>query len=450
MTGSTPRFALTTLNKGDGLSADDYAFGHGNRLQLDRLLEQVIENHHHTGIPAPNTPGPAVVTRVQPTGGILAANQAIFYKTALVDPRGQEYVASQPAIVLTPTTLPTPEPPVLSQIRGGGLLPGDFIYQLSVYTEDTSYETTLSRPTSGTLALGNQWTIALPALPAGATGWNIYRKGPTDLEPVFLTSTTSSGPWVDDGTGRPKSYRTAPTANTTSSMNSVVIGNDYDDILPSGYTLKIYRTLDQGEWSASLVTRVATLPFTDTGHATQTGAPLARSAALGGAPKIRFFENTIGILPPSAYTTARVTTFTSAGPVTAGLSPWQWICEYDDAAIVSIRAALGRGSSPAAYPVKATVRLRRQGATDWVPLQTTSWDPPREISATVEVGGTIGNRVNVVSSDLNTRLHRGDALRAVVLQSGGGATPTDSDLTLTVTMLVRNGTATTTHVWKDD
>jgi hypothetical protein len=449
MTASTPRFALTTLNKGDGLSADDYAFGRGNRLQLDRLLLQVIENHHHTGILAPNTPGPATSTKVTPTGGVFPANHAIFYKTALVDPRGQEYVASQPAIVITPPTLPAPEPPVLTQARGGVLLPGDYIYQLSVYTEDTSYETTLSRPTTSTLAEANQWTIALPALPAGATGWNIYRKGPTDLEPMFLASTTNSGPWLDNGTGKPQPYRTAPTANTTSSMNAVIVGIDGETV-PSGYTLKIYRTLDQGDWSSSLVTRVATLPYTDTGHATQSGVPLARSAALGGAPKIRFFENTIGTLPPSSYTTPRIATFTLAGPVTAGLSPWQWVCEYDEAVIVSLRATLGRGFWPAAYPVKATVRLRREGEADWVPLLTTSWDPPREISATVEVGSSIGNRVNIASSDLNTRLYRGDALRAVVLQAGGGATPTDSDLSLMVTMLAHNGTATTTHVWKDD
>jgi hypothetical protein len=447
MTATTQRFAFTTLNQGDEFSSADYAFGRSNRLQLDLLLQQVIENHTHNGAPAPSMSATPPQVQMVPSGGILPANHIVFYRTALVDPRGQEYVASQVISVATPPSLIAPEPPALSQALGGALQAGDYMYLLSAYTVDTSYETTPSRATSSTLVDGNQWTITMPALPSGATGWNIYRKGPTDLEPIFLTSTVTNTV-IDNGALKASPFRTPPSGNTTSSMNSVVIGLEGQE-LPAGCTLKIYRTLDQGDWSRSFVNRVSGLPYTDTGHATQTGAPLARSIALGGAPKIRFFENTTGSLPPSAFVTARLATFNLAGPVTTGLSPWQWICEYDDAALQSIRATLGRGSTPAAFPVKATVWLRREGETEWTPIVLSSGET--QWWAEVGVGQTIGPPAFVSSNYANPpRLKLGDALRAVVLQSGGGATPTDSDLSLTVTMLVRNGSATTTHVWKDD
>lgn len=452
MTGTTPRFGFTTLNKGDELSANDYAFGRLNRLQLDWLLRHAIENHKHSGVSAPQAPPPPPSVQVLPTGGVLPANHTVFYRTALVDSDGQEFLGSQTATVVTPPLLPVPEAPVLSQQFGGSLDPGNYLYQCSAYTQDTGFETTLSAPTSGVLAAGNMWSIRFPVPPSGVTGWNIYRKAPTDLEPIFLTNfPVGTTEFFDTGTFKPLPYRTAPVANTTSSMNSAYIG--YNDYVPSGYTCKIFRTLDQGDWNRSLVAHVARLPYTDTGHAAQTGAPLSRSVAIGGAPKIRLGLDTEGTLPPRSSTTARVASFNIAGPVSVGLSPWQWVCDFDDAVIVSMRVSLGRGSVPAATPVTATVRVLYGWQAAWVPMLSYASDPMGqvgvEITAQVPVGASSGTPVTMTSQDDNVKLQRGDALRAVILQSGGGATPTDVNLSLSVTMLVRNSYDDQSYVWKD-
>lgn len=447
MTGTTGRYGLTTLNDGDELSALDYRFGTQDRHLLDRLLQHAVEGHVHTGAVAPGVSAiDGLRLNVQAVGGIFPAGKTIYYRFGVVDPRGQEYVATAIHAAVTPQAIFTPSPVVsLTPDPGhGSLVPGDYSYALSAYTDVTGSETLASRTLSATLPQGGSWTLALPAPPSGATGWNIYRRSPGDLEMVFLTTALVEDLYVDDGAVR-QGLRPLPSVNTTRSTSSVQI--NFAQGVPEGHSVRIYRTLDQSDWTRSLVGWASgTDVFVDTGHATQVGMPLARSTAVGGPPKIRWVENTEGIPPPGLFTTARMVTFNLAGPVTVGLSPWQWINEYDVAELWLLRATLGRGSVPANDPVIAAIQVRRSWDTEWKGIYTYEGG---EVRASIYPGTSTGSISLHDGSYSNTRLGTGDALRAVVHQSGGGATPTDENLSLVVTMFVSYGSQTS-YVWKED
>jgi hypothetical protein len=449
VTGTSPRFGFVTLNKNDELSSDDYAFGVRNRLLLDELLTRAVQDHRHTGTPTPTFPGAPPTVTVNPGGGILPANRSIIYRTALVDQTGQEYVASQPVTVVTPSVVGAPNPPELTQdVGASSLQPGNYVYQITAFTEESTAETVPSKPFGGTLTDGNMWTLRFPYLPGGATGWNIYRRGPTDPEPIFLMST--AGDVEDNGSVAPQPFRTPPAANTSSSTASVTLDAD----IPPGFTMKIYRNLDQTDWSRSLVVRTAVMPYIDTGHATQPGQPLARSIAFGGAPRIRFGSETEGVLPPRLVTHTQLATFTFTGLVDTGFSPWQWINEYDEARIISVRGTVTAAAT--AQPIKFQLQKRAdQYNANWRILQ----DKWGNLTFTVPPDTLIGPLTPIEpfvpayppDDDPDyPRFFPGDALRPVITQHGGGDPQQDSDLTIVVTLAVQHGSASTSYTWKED
>jgi hypothetical protein len=452
VTGTSPRFGFVTLNKNDELSSDDYGFGVRNRHLLDELLTRAVQDHRHTGTPTPTFPGAPPKVTVNPGGGILPANRSIIYRTALVDQTGQEYVASQPTTVVTPSVVGTPNPPELIAEHGyaSSLQPGNYVYQVTAFTEVSTAESLPSRPVTGALPDGDTWRLRFPYLPGGATGWNIYRRGPTDAEPIFLAST--GGDFEDMGTIAPLPFRTPPATNTSSSTASVTLDAD----IPPGFTMKIYRNLDQTDWSRSLVVRTAVMPYTDTGHATQPGQPLARSIAFGGAPRIRFGNETEGVLPPRLVAHTQLATFTFTGLVDIGFSPWQWINEYDEARIISVRGTVT--ASAVAQPIKFQLLKRAdQYNSNWRLLQD-KWG--NNLTFTVPPDTLVGPLVPIEwfvpeyppqDGDPNyPRFFPGDALRPAIIQNGGGDPQQDSDLTIVVTLAVQHGSASTSYTWKED
>jgi hypothetical protein len=159
------------------------------------------------------------------------------------------------------------------------------------------------------------------------------------------------------------------------------------------------------------------------------------SAAVGSPPRVDLATETEGALPPALTTTTAIASFSFRGTLEAGPSESQWVNEFNDAQIVSFRGVLGRDRSPAAQPV--IVALEQRAA------DTDTWDPYPETSA-VAIGTSIGAPANPTGAVLVP----GDGLRAVVVQTGGGAIPSDGDLTVTVTLAVRHGSTTTTYPWE--
>lgn len=446
MANRTPRFSFTTFDSDqDTLAQQNYkAFG-ADRVLLDRLLTYAVEKHRHDGSTLPSGQPEAPKVTLSAFGGGLPPSRAVYYCTSLVDLKGQEARASRVTAAYTPPQVPPPGAPTLTADSShGSLLPGDYLYLLSAYTETSDRETEAGPAAAISLAVGGTVGLQLPSVPSGATGWNIYRKGPTDYEPTHIgTETTDVTVYEDDGLTVRAALRPTPTRNTSSTSSKAEI--DLPALLPAGYTCKIYRTYDPSDWSDSLLTWTALLPFADVGHATRPGSPPAVSMGVGGAPKIELGANTTGAPPPRLATPPTSATFTFDGPVAAGIGAWQWVNEYDFAVVQSVRAALGRHGTPAEQPVIVALERRSAGTGPWLRFQT---DSLADITIEIPVGERTGFTGVPYISLPDPTMYPGDALRVVILQSGGGDEPTDTDLAVVVTLTVQHGSSTQTYNWE--
>lgn len=453
MSDRSKRFGFTVLDQPtDQLDLDDWKFGVADRILLDRILAYVVQHHRHTGTAGVITAPGAPTLVPSKTGGILPAGSTFYYKYALVDDKSQEAVASTMGVVHTPVQLHTPEPPNLDLISTGQLPPGLYTYAISAYTTDASQETPTSRPATTMGSNNCSIELLLPAPPSGADGFNIYRKGPTDLELYFLASVnTTMTTYTDDGNTRSNAHRVVPVSNSTFSSNSVRVGPAASVSIPSGYSWKVFRTTNPVDWSTTLVTWAAyTGTIVDTGHATRPGTPALTSAAVGGAPKIDLSDmaEVDGYLPPGHNVYPHQADFTIEGLLNTGSSRLMWVNEFDRAEVASVRASLGRGSAPAAQDVIVTLEVQRFGEDTWIE----TLDPSER--ATVPMGEEVGPLVPVNPASFyypgsgNAVLAPGDSLRLNVLQVGEGATPTDSDLVLSVMLYVQHGSLTQTYTWE--
>lgn len=447
MTSATDRFKLTVFDDpNDQLDAQNYRFAGSDRVLLDRLLRYAVEAHVHTGttvsVAAPASPE----LYIDQENGTLPANSTIYYRYSLIDARGQESLASASAAVTLPAPASAPQfPPRLAQATGV-LEGGEYLYAVSACTYSTSQETLVGPTVAGTLNGFGGWNLTLPPLPSGAQFFNIYRKGPLEDELTFLATTPADAvTYIDTGATNTNPLRLVPRANTTFSSNRVRI------VLPNptptgSWTWKVYRTFDPSNWDLSLLdwlSGTTTTEYYDDGRPTRAGYPPASSAAVGGAPRIRWATETEGIAPPGLATPTRMINF-SFNEVTAGPGTWAWVNEYDRVELVSVRATLGRGSVPAATAVQ--VGLDRDINGTWTPV-TAPFNLQPTV-CTVPVGQSVGAAVNLTGSWPTAWILRGDRIRPHIWQTGGGPEPTDYDLTVVVTMRVQHGSTTESYTWE--
>lgn len=149
-----------------------------------------------------------------------------------------------------------------------------------------------------------------------------------------------------------------------------------------------------------------------------------------------------GDLPPGRVVSQVELTFTYEGLLSPGYPEWYWVCEYDRAQPVSMRAVLGKDSTPAAQEVMV-------GFEQWDP-DYEDWFDCFGTQAIIDVGQNIGALTSVGSygaTPYGGIFYRGDRVRMVVLQTGGGATPTDEDLVVTLNVMVDHGDEDVTHTW---
>lgn len=438
MGNRTERFGFVTFDSdSDDLSFHNHQAFVADRISMDRLLRIACEAHTHTGIVLSEIPPPGPELSVSPTGGCLPPNQPIHYKVSIVDVYGQERLASAPAVALTAPQVNTPNPPKLVPTTGGNLPPGDYQYALSAIAGDANSETAMSNIATGSLVSPNSvWTIFPPPMPSGGTGWNIYRKAPTEVgfrrlysEPEWTDSYISL---YDDGLEL-RGFERAPEENTTNVTSSITVGLTTE--LEPGQSCRIYRTFDSGDWESSLVAWTPTMPYVDQGFPTTAGYPPDISAGVGGAPKIRLGIDTEGQLPAGLITPTHTATFNIRGPVQVGYWRWQWINEFEVFYLQRMRANLGRGSVPDAAPVRIALDVRPiWDRAHWT--RFTQYENPLilEIPQFAN-GGTLEFPDN---TQPELRLHPGDGLRVAILQAGLGS-GTDHDLTISVVGAVKHG-----------
>jgi hypothetical protein len=172
------------------------------------------------------------------------------------------------------------------------------------------------------------------------------------------------------------------------------------------------------------------------------GGPPDASQFIGSPDKIDLEDGAEvqGRLPLGAVSAFPVVaTFHFAGPLAETAGSALFPIEWPQATVVGVRCMLGLGSSPAVDDVIVDVNVYPCSAA--TPVLTTIFtdqgDRPR-----VLVGEMCGER----AVPAVTELVEGDCLTVDIDQIGGGATPTDRDLTVNVYMFAY-GFDLTSHPW---
>lgn len=292
MTEST-FYGLQKIESGtQGLPTNDYAFGSFNIDVIDRLLARINTSLFDSDAPI-SSPTAGLGAVASTSGGSIAAGRTLRYQFTYVDPFGNETAASPTTTVSTSTATGSPQAPTLSTAStGGGLSSGRYFYALSSYVDTDTNESTAFNRTFVVLPSGstNVITLTLPSLPAGATGFNIYKKGPGQSVYYYLDTVDLSGPPVttyeDDGSLPQNATRSPVTTSTANSTNSVTLTVPGGSV-PLGYTWKVYRSYSTN-WDSSLLAWVTsetfgviTPSYTDTGAAPTVGHPPERNYILG-------------------------------------------------------------------------------------------------------------------------------------------------------------------------
>ena len=460
--GETTRFGFKTLDEGDSLADDSYKFTHADREQLDRILA-FFETHTHTGETTSDTsPVAGPELDLDTEGGNIPAGQRVRYRYTLVDPSGLETAASPEAYVDTPDPIDNPAAPSLSTANvGGTLIPGQYYYVLTAYQDFTTSETKATNPAHITVPAGtntNENTLALPDVPFGATGFNVYRRAPGHTRYFYLDSVDMDGPtpptdYIDDGTVDEDCDRTIPAANTTFSTNAITatIGGATPTV-PDGYTWKLYRTYESGNYDDSLLwwiveetsegSGIITPVYEDTGAGTTTGTPPTASQSIDHPPKndLTDMANVDGYLPVGRnLVPVQVNFDVDVSGVATGT--YVWTCDYAQAQIVAVRVTGSIGNEPSTTDVIVDVnKFDATAATpSWASIFTDQADRPR-----LEVGDLIG----IQSVPAIQLLTTGDALSVDVDQDDPNVTGTT--ITVSVLLVAVYGSADVSWVWAED
>lgn len=462
MSSNTEHFQLLRMRPGESFSQNDGQFLDADRQTIDREL-WFGRVHHHNGAAAVDaTPDTEPSLELSESGGSIPAGTRVYYKFSYVDENGAESGASPEAFVDTPAAVGTPNAPtVVLSTTGGSLLPGTYFYVLSAYTGANTNETralnyaNVSIPTGTTT---NLVTLTLPTLPAGADGFNVYRRRPGTTKYFYVGSidmdvATPPTTFVDDGSLTEDCDRTLPVRNSTNSENSVTVCiPGATPVVPEGYTWKLYRTYVSADWSVSLLHHVVEETtegsgiiapcHEDTGIATEAGSPVSSSQTLPAPSKVDLTDGdeVQGRLPMSqvsGYPHEASFLYRGFLQVTEGFAIW--MCPFPNFRILSCRAALGKGSAPASQQVIVDVNKGTATATPvYTTIYTTQANRPR-----VQVGQQIGQPT---TPDV-IEMVAGESLTVDIDQHGAGATPTDEDLTVTIFGIIYGFTDTDSVVW---
>lgn len=456
--GQTQHYGLNRIGPGDAMSNDAYKFGLSDRDLIDILLWLGAEGHHHTGEDGvANAPTDPLSLALDTSAGSIKAGKRMFYRYTLVDSRGLESAAGPETFINTPAPIAEPGAPTATvQTSGGTLLPGAYYYVLSAWDDANTLETRATGYVNIGIPVGstvNKITLALPSLPAGAQGFNVYRRAPGEasyhfLAEIDMTIATPPSVYVDDGSIAEDCNRSLPNANRTHSQNSIVVTlPGTTPAVPPGYTWKLYRAEVTGSYANSFLkwvveetsegSGIITPTFTDLGYGTSAGQPPTAGAVINSPDKINFTDaaEIQGVTPPANIVFKETIEFAYAGILHTATGTFTWRCPYEEAYIVFVRASLGRTALAAgADDIIDVNKYNSQAATPtWGTIFTDQTKRPRI---------TVGNRYSADKiPDIRT-LVKNDELTVDIDQVGGAATPTDADLLVQIVIWHKDSTPT--------
>lgn len=458
--GVTAHYGLRKLNTNEPFSTNGQQFTLADRDEIDRLLYMGAQGHHHNGAGISQANPNAAGTIQVGTSGTIPAGLTANYEYTWVDSNGFETAPSPIASTTLPAQLPTLGAPALVPDTSTGTLPpGPYFYALTAYTNNVNtQETALGVMGTATLSSNGNITINFPTLPAGTTGVNIYRRDPAGTNFLYITSVPISGgtptSFQDTGSIAENCNRFGPNTNTSNGNNSITF--TLPVAVPAGFTWNLYRSFNVSDWSSSLLASITqtsggsvVTSFVDTGIATQGTQPPVSTELISSPSKVLMTggAEVQGLLPASMidFTNANLfpfaVSFAFAGSVVPTTGTTCWVNPFPNAVIVSAQASLGRSSSPASQPVIADVLKGTGQNPTYTSIYSGATPNPKP---QVNVGKQVGNAAppNITS------LAAGDSLSVDIDQAGGGATPTDHDLTVTIYLLVGTpGASTTSPIW---
>lgn len=455
----TDRWGLSILGPGDALSRDGYKAVDADRRLIDRLLKYAAEDHRHTGITGQDrTPSSPLNLTRESTGGNMPAGARYYYRFTVIDDDGNESAPSPVQPIDMPAPVTVPQAPSATVLTGSGTLrPGTYSYVLSAYKDTSGLETKATNSTTVLIpgsATAPSVSIGFPTLPLGSDGFNVYRKSPNGMHYLYIDTIASPSPgdtWVDDGATPGDCDRSLPAANRTSNMSAVLIAYPgATPSIPDGWSWRIYRSQRPTDWANSYLVDVVPIgatPYTpvsylDVGSATRIGAPPSAAQIVNAPSKIELTDaaEVTGYLPPGLLAVPYVVTFTWPGVVELVTGTFTWVCDFAQAEIIHCRAYLGVNSEPAAFPVVVDVNALRpsQGSDVWESIYADGPGRP-QVPVDQNIGATT---VPVIQL-----LRAGDSLSVDIDQTGGGATPTDRNLTVNIFMYVKYGSETDSYGW---
>lgn len=257
----TNHYGLIRFTFSESLATNDYQFTSRNLDVIDQVLHK-LESEVFTGSAAIGTPGPPTLL-LSSVGGNIPSGRTVRYKITWVDGFGAESAASVESVISTPGPVSSPGAPSLSVVTTGGTLkPGNYFYALSAYVSADTNETRVGTQAYLAASVGtstNTFTLTLPSTPAGADGFNIFRRGPGEtqfywLESIATNVATPPSTYVDTGSVLPSNTRQPIARNLTNSTNQIAVTvPGATPTVPAGYTWKIYRTMEVGNYNQSFL-----------------------------------------------------------------------------------------------------------------------------------------------------------------------------------------------------
>lgn len=454
-TPRTSRYLLNKLLAGGAISDDGYKVLGADRDFMDFLLYLGAEGHRHDGATELTSPAPATGASLElVTGaGSIPGGRRVYYKYTLVSTLGLESMPSPEVFIDTPAAIMEPGSPTLIKGTAGTLPPGPYYYVLSAWRVSSTLETRAVGYANTTLfgpASNGSVTITFPSLPSGATGFNIFRRAPGENTYHFLTSVNMSVAtppvnYVDDGTVAEDCNRTFLTSNRTAAPTGIRLTMPgATPTVPPGYTWRVYRTYVSGDYANSFVAAVVeetsegsgiiTPTFLDLGYATQTISPPTSTVTVGSPDKVNLEDSAEvqGTLPMGLTGHSDQIIFTIPGTLNAPTTGvFVWVCPFPAARVIGVQAALGIGSTPSATDVTFDVN-KGPFDPDGIPAYSTIYTTPAN-RPKVAVGRQIG--VQAAPAAAQALLVKGDALSVDLDVDGGGATPTDRDATIVISII---------------
>ena len=368
MSSRTTNLQLLKLDGSDAINTENGAFIRDNMDVIDQAVSAFGPGHKHNGIGAtpPDVSVPATVA-LTADPGTFPSSTTVYYKYSFKNAAGGETEAAPLASIGTSglVSQPASGPVLTANSTGGTMPPGSFEYLLSAYQGAVTLETEAS-PSIQIYVQGpgstNSITLGFPGLPAGADGFNIYRRAPSETQFLYLDSQAEVAgvvdDYVDDWSVAPNCNRATPTQNTTSQAESIKVTLPVP--VPAGYVARIFRTFNTSDWGETLATTLAiegATEFLDSGFSTMEGSPRAQGQILGSPSKVDLtnMNEVQGKLPPVAITYPTQISFLFEGAVTTGRNPFRYNVRKGSRKLGKVYMHLGFfewGAGPTTDPVE--------------------------------------------------------------------------------------------------